>query len=122
MELPHTADIEAEAPVGVSTGQTAMGGADRTAWVPVEYGVPCLFSPRSLDVSSADDRAQQRVVGVVYFMDGDPVAGGLTSKHRITVGGCPRAADNGTYSVVGAKDINAMGRVLEVQVERVRGR
>jgi hypothetical protein len=118
--LVHFADVEAEAPRGQATGQTGMGGADRTAWIPVESNLPCLFRPRSVNNLSADNRAQQQILAKVYFTT-DPVATGLTSKHRLVIRGCPRQADNGTYSVIGARDINALGRVLEVEVERVRG-
>jgi hypothetical protein len=118
--LIHTADVEAEAPAGTSAGQTGMGGVDRTTWIPVESNLPCLFRPRSVNNVATDDRAQQQILAKVYFTS-DPVATGLTSKHRLIIRGCPRQADNGTYSVIGARDINALGRVLEVEVERVRG-
>lgn len=117
------ATIQAEGPAGVQPPQTALGGADRTGWLDVADGVPCLF--RSLNVTLAafsgrrNDSRQNQYSARIYFA-ADPVPEGLSSRHRIVVSGCPRAADNGIYAVSGAIDPNAMGRLLQVDVERVR--
>ncbi len=120
--LLQSAVITAEAPAGVQPPQTTYGGADRSTWLTVADGVPCLFRSRSVTLAAfagrRNDSRQQQVDARIYFKS-DPAPEGLSSRHRITVSGCPRAADNGTYAVIGAIDPNATGRLLEVDVERV---
>lgn len=119
------ATITAEAPDGQVPPQDALGGADRSDanWVTVAAGVPCLLSEKgsTLDYSRNDARANV-IQARVYFAR-DPVPGGISSRNRITVtratpGNQPQIP--GIYAVQGTINPNAMGRLFEVDCERVR--
>lgn len=118
------ATITAEAPDGQVPGQTAMGGADRSDgnWVPIAGPVPCLVRTRgsALNYNRNDERAA--VIDARIYFAADPVPSGISSRHRITVTaagtGGPRVI--GVYAVMGTIDPNSMGRLFEVDCERIR--
>lgn len=119
------ASITAEAPRGQVPGQTAMGGADRSAanWLTVADGVPCLVSMPSASIDRGRNDARAGVLTGTIFFKCDPVPGGLSSRHRIAVtrarpGGDPVVL--GVYAVTGAVDPNYLAHHLEVAVERIR--
>lgn len=122
------ATITAEAPGGRVPGQTALGGADRSDanWLTVADGLPCLVRERSVAVDYGRNDARASVVTArIYFVPDDVAAvlpSGLSSRHRITVtvGGEGGPITTGVYAVKGAVDPNSMGRVLQVDCERIR--
>jgi hypothetical protein len=123
--LTAQASITAEAAPGSVPPPTALGGADRSAgnWLTVADGVPCLVETNGATLyafSGRRNNSRQNVVDATIYFLGDPVPGGMTTKHRIKVTGCPRDADNGTYAVQGVIDPNTLGDHIEVAVERVR--
>lgn len=99
--------------------QTAAGGADRTDPAPIADGVPCLVRARSAVLAALagrrDDARAETIDARIYFA-GDPLAasGGLSTGHQITV-------DGAAYAVRGVVDVNSMGRLLQVDAERIRG-
>lgn len=114
--LTQSADIEVEASTGKQPPQDALGGAVRTNWLPVASGVPCLVRPMGSSLSAFkaprnDARANVNLTRI-YF-EGDPVAGGLSTRHRIRVEGA-------VYKVQGAIDPNSLGELLQVDCERIR--
>lgn len=122
------ATITAEAVDGQVPAQDTLGGADRSDcnWVTVAAGVPCLVSTKSSTLSAfssnRDDARRNVVTSRIYFLS-DPAPGvGLSSRHRITVTaagpGGPRSL--GVYAVQGSVDPNSLGRLIQVDVERVR--
>ena len=122
--LRHTATITAEAPDGQVPPQDALGGADRSDanWVTIAQGVPCLVSPRgsSLDRSILDSR-ENLIEATIYFAP-DPIARGLTTRHRVTVTapGRPDPILIGVYTPTGVNDPNYLGILIEVDAERIR--
>jgi hypothetical protein len=121
--LLQSAVILAEAPAGSQPPRTALGGADRSSWLVVAEGVPCLLVIRGSDLAAFGSRrndARGHVGSGTVFFSGDPVPGGLTTRHHLAITGCPRDADDGTYAVLGVIDPNSMGHHVEVTVERVR--
>lgn len=118
------ASITAEAPDGQVPAQTAMGGADRSDanWVTVADGVPCLVRTRSSALSYGRDDERAAVIDARIYFAADPVPSGISSRHRITVTvagtGGPRVL--GIYDVQGVVDPNSMGRIFEVDCERIR--
>lgn len=117
----QSASILAEAADGQVPAQTAMGGADRSDanWLTVADGVPVLVRTRSSAVNRDYDDERAGVIDATLYFAADPVpsGSGLSSRHRIVVTG-GRAA--GTYAVLGAIDPNSMGRILQVDCERIR--
>ena len=99
-------------------GRTTAGGADRTEPEVLAENVPCLVRPRSsaLEAFGArrNDARAERIDATIYFA-GDPLApdAELTTRHRITVAGVD-------YAVRGPQDPNSLGRLLQVDCERLR--
>lgn len=120
----HQAAITAEAPRGASVGQTAMGGADRSDahWLTVADGVPCLVAPGGSSIDRDRNDARENVIAATIYFRADPVPGGLSTRHRITVTSTrtPDPVVLGVYAVTGAIDPNYLGRLFEVACERVR--
>lgn len=121
------ATITAEAPDGQVVGQDATGAADRSDgnWVAVASGVACLLNTTSSSLqafgSKRNDSRTAVIDARIYFAC-DPVPTGISSRHRITIvkagTGGPRVV--GVYAVQGVTDPNSMGRLFEVDVERIR--
>jgi hypothetical protein len=121
------ATITAEAPDRQVPRQDAAGGADRSDpnWVTVASGVPCLLNTSSSSLQAfGSHRNMERAAVIdarIYFIT-DPVPSGISSRNRITVTapgtGGPRVL--GIYAVQGVKDPNSLGRIFQVDCERVR--
>jgi hypothetical protein len=121
------ATITAECPDGQVVGQDGTGAADRsdTNWVAVASGVPCLLNTTSSSLqafgSKRNDARMAVIDARIYFVC-DPVPSGISTRHRVTVvapgTGGPRVL--GVYAVQGITDPNSMGRIFQVDCERVR--
>lgn len=122
----QAATITAEAPYGAAVGQTAMGGADRSddVWLTVADGVPCLVDPGHSAIDRQRNDAREDVISATIYFRADPVPGGLSTRHRITVTATrspnPDPVVLGVYAVTGAIDPNYLGRLFVVACERVR--
>ncbi len=121
--LLQEAEISVEATAGQLPAQDALGGADRSApWPVVVSGVPCLVNERAAELMAMgarrDDARRNVVTARIYFAE-DPVPGGMSSRHRITVTKDGRTL--GVYAVQGAIDPNQMGRIFQVDCERIKG-
>lgn len=126
----QSAAISAEAADGQVPAQTALGGADRSdaGWVTVATAVPCLVRPRSSTLAAFDARrndARANVVDATIYFAGDAIAAlgiPLSTRQRITVTTAPGTDPTvaGVYSVQGAINPNAMGRIYQVDCERIR--
>lgn len=98
--------------------QTGAGGADRTDPQPLADGVPCLVRARSAVLAALagrrDDARAETIDARIYFGT-DPLAasGGLSTRHQVEV-------DGAVYAVRGVVDVNSMGRLLQVDAERIR--
>jgi len=110
--LVQTAAIDVETSAPGAAPQDALGGADRTSWTALVPAVPCLVRPLSASQQVRNEARGEFVDTRIYFA-GDPVNGGLSTRHRIRVGGA-------TYHVKGAVDANSMGRLLHVDCELLR--
>jgi hypothetical protein len=121
------ATITAEAPDGQVVGQDGTGAADRSDanWLPVASGVPCLLNTTSSSLqafgSKRNDARTAVIDARIYFLS-DPVPSGISTRHRVTVTksgtGGPRVL--GTWAVQSVDDPNSMGRLFEIDCERVR--
>lgn len=120
------ASILAEAADGQVPPQTAMGGADRSDgnWLTVADGVPVLVRTRSSALNRDYDDERAQVIDATLYFAADPVpsGSGLSSRHRIVVadGGTGGGRAAGVYAVLGVIDPNSMGRILQVDCERIR--
>lgn len=120
------ADITIEAPIGQAPQQTSIGGADRSQpWGAVASGVPCLINTRSAALSAfsgAREDARASVFDTRIYFSSDPTPSGFTTKHRITVtqAGNGEAVTLGVYAVKNPTNPNSMGRIFQVDCERVR--
>ena len=116
------AEIMAEANPGSRPTLTTMGGVDRSDpnWLEVVSGVSCLVRPQggSLNLNRNDARANVKTPRIYFLCD--PVPCGLTTKHRIKVslGSDPTA--RGVYAVQDVTNPNSMGRIFQVDCERIR--
>jgi hypothetical protein len=119
------ATITAEAPRGLATGRTAMGGADRSDanWLTVADGVPCLVSPSGSSLDRSRNDAREDVIEATLYFARDPAPGGLDTRHRATVTGTRTGGDPvviGVYAVTGVVDPNYLGRLFVASCERIR--
>lgn len=116
------AEITAEANPGSRPPLTTMGGVDRSDgnWLEVVSGVPCLVRPQggSLNLNRNDARANVKTPKIYFLCD--PVPTGLTTKHRIKVTQGSDKTLVGVYAVQDVTDPNSMGRIFQVDCERVR--
>ncbi len=119
------ATITRECPDGQFPRQDATGAADRSDanWVTVASGVPCLVSPKSSAVMAypgRNDARAQVLDARIYFLE-DPSSEGIDSTHRITITaqGTGGRKALGVYAVLGSTDPNMMGRLFQVDCERV---
>lgn len=122
------ATITAEAPDGQVPAQDALGGADRSDgnWVTVVSGVPCLLNTSSSSLAaffgSGRNDARANVIDArIYFLS-DPVPSGISTRNRVTVTqqGTGGIRTLGVWSVQGVVDPNSMGRIFQVDCERIR--
>lgn len=125
-ESGQQATITSEAPAGQLPPQTLLGGVDRSDpnWVTVAAGVPCLVNVKSSTLSAFPSRndARANVADArIYFLP-EAIALGITTRMRITVIAAPPhdPVVLGVYSVQGMTDPNSMGRILQIDCERVR--
>ena len=118
------ATITSEATRGQVPGQTAMGGADRSNanWATVADGVPCLVNPKGSSLDRNRNDARANVINAEVFFLADPVPGGMSSRHRITVTltDRPDPVVLGVYAVTGVVDPNYLGRIFVADCERIR--
>ncbi len=116
--LVQSCDVLCEAPPGGVPPQDALGGADRTNYLTVASGVPCLVRPMSAAKMAYSgggrDDARRNVVTARIYFSSDPAPEGLSSRHRIVVEGQ-------TYAVTGVINPNSMGRIYQVDCEMIRG-
>ena len=119
----QVADITVESTSGVGPPQTTMGGTDRSAgnWLGVAQQIPCLVRDQSATLNYArnDARANVKTTRIYFLCDPVP-GGGLSTKHRITVSLGKDPVARGVYAVQGVIDPNSMGRLFEVDCERIR--
>jgi hypothetical protein len=125
MDSGQRADISVEAPDGQVPLQDVLGGAIRTdPWPSVVQGVPCLVSPRASTLQAFPPRndARANVSDTRIYFLADPVPSGLSTRHRITVvvDGVGGPSVLGVYAVQNPNDPNSMGRILQVDCEKVR--
>jgi hypothetical protein len=122
------ATITAEAPTGQVPPQDAAGGANRSDanWVAVASGVPCLLNIASSALKSfgsARSDARANVIDVRIYFYSDPVEpGGISTRHRVTVTAPGHGGQRviGIYAVQGVTDPNSLGRIIQVDCERIR--
>lgn len=116
--------ITAEAPDGQVPGQTAIGGADRSDanWVDVADGFPCLLRMQGSQIDYDRNDARAMVEQGRIYMIYDPVPAAISSRNRIkvTIPGEGGRRVLGVFAVTGVTDPNSMGRLLQVDVERIR--
>ena len=119
------ADIAVESPDYTIPPRSQMGGTDRSApWGNIATGVPCLVRTQSSSLSAWPGRNDARAninTTRIYFYS-DPVPTGISTRHRITVTtqGTGGHRVLGVYAVQGVVDPNSMGRLFEVDCERIR--
>ena len=119
------ASITMEAPAGQIPPLTPMGGVDRTGtWTPIVDSVPCLLNNKSSQLMAYPGRndARAQVFDTRIYFYYDPTPTGITTRMRITVSQTigTDTTDLGIYQVVSVQNPNSMGRILEVDCEKVR--
>jgi hypothetical protein len=114
------ADITAESNPGVTPPLTTMGGVNRSTWLEVVTGVPCLVDPKGGTLNLARNDARANVKTPRIYFTQDPVPLGLNTKHRITVSGGSDPTARGVYAVQDVANPNSMGRIFQVDCERIR--
>lgn len=106
--------------------RTAMGGVDRTGtWPQIATGVPCLLNNKNSQLMAWPGRndARAQVFDTRIYFYYDPTPAGFTTRMRISVtqtNGDTDVTDLGVYQIVAVQNPNSMGRIYEVDCEKVR--
>ena len=121
------ATITAEAPDGSVPSQDPTGAADRSDgnWETIKSGVPCLVNPKNSAVQGFPGRndARMAIIDARIYFETDPLPPfGLSSRNRITVYSTSSVQSSiiGIFAVQGVINPNSLGRICEVDCERIR--
>lgn len=120
------ATITVEAPSGTFPPQTSIGGVDRSQpWPVVASGVPCLVNTKGSPLSAfsgARNDSRGSIFDTRIYFCSDPTSTGFTTRMRITVtqAGNGEPVTLGVYAVKNPTNPNSMGRIFQVDCEKVR--